>query len=127
MAQRRVLVFDGDCAFCSSIARWTAGRLPPGAGTIPWQFLDDPADVGLTREQVAEAAFWIDEDGRAWRGHEAAALALQEIGGAWRWIGRLMLVAPIDRLAAWAYEVIARNRHRLPGGTPACRLPHGSR
>lgn len=120
-APRRVLVFDGDCAFCSSIARWAERRLPEGAGTVPWQYVDDPADYGLTAEGIREAAYWIDDAGRAYRGHEAAAETLRQIGGAWRPVGRALELPVIRRLAAAAYEVISRNRHRLPGGTPACR------
>ena len=109
---RRVLVFDGDCRFCSSVARWVARRLPPGARTIPWQEIPDPSAVGLTRERIADAAWWIDGSCRPHRGHLAARGALREIGG-------------LDPVAAWAYDVIARNRHRLPGGTPACGVDAG--
>ena len=30
-------------------------------------------------------------------------------------------------LAAWVYSVVARNRHRLPGGTAQCRLPSAAK
>ncbi len=120
-APRRVLVFDGDCAFCSSIARWAARRLPEGAGTVPWQYVDDPGEYGLSAEEIREAAYWIDEHGRAHPGHEAAAETLRHIGGASRPVGRALELPLIRDVAAVAYEVISRNRYRLPGGTPACR------
>jgi predicted DCC family thiol-disulfide oxidoreductase YuxK len=31
----------------------------------------------------------------------------------------------VRKLAAAIYRVIANNRHRMPGGSPACALPHG--
>ncbi len=43
-------------------------------------------------------------------------------GGVWGLIGRLMLVPPVSWLAAAVYAVVARNRHRLPGATDACRV-----
>ena len=122
---RRVLVFDGDCRFCSSVARWVARRLPPGARTIPWQEIPDPSAVGLTRERIADAAWWIDGSGRPHRGHLAARGALREIGGLWRVVGESIGSPVLDPVAAWAYDVIARNRHRLPGGTPACGVDAG--
>ena len=121
-APRRVLVFDGDCAFCSSIARWAQRRLPKGAGTVPWQYVDDPSEYGLTTEEIREAAYWIDERGRAYRGHEAAAATLREIGGGWSVVAGAMELPGVRDLASIAYELISRNRHRLPGGTPTCRL-----
>ncbi|PXX54790.1 hypothetical protein DFR70_12384 [Nocardia tenerifensis] len=34
-----------------------------------------------------------------------------------------MLIPPINWLTAALYHLVAVNRHRLPGGTPACTLP----
>ncbi|MGH9170291.1 MAG: hypothetical protein ACRD0Z_05400, partial [Acidimicrobiales bacterium] len=39
--------------------------------------------------------------------------------------GRALSVPPLRWLAAAVYPVVARVRHRLPGGTPACRVPVG--
>jgi len=33
-----------------------------------------------------------------------------------------VVLAALRPLAGVVYRIIARNRHRLPGGTPACRL-----
>lgn len=90
---------------------------------MPWQYVDDPAEYGLSPEEIREAAYWVDAHGTAHRGHEAAVEVLREIGGAWRRVGDALGLPGIRRLAAAAYGVISRNRHRLPGGTPACRIP----
>jgi predicted DCC family thiol-disulfide oxidoreductase YuxK len=44
-------------------------------------------------------------------------------GGGWRLIGRLVLVPGVIRVARVAYRWIARNRHRMPGGSAACAVP----
>jgi predicted DCC family thiol-disulfide oxidoreductase YuxK len=116
-----VLVFDGDCAFCTGIARWLDERLPQGTGTIPWQWLADPSSYGLTRKALASAAYWIDSRGRPHRGHHAAARAMQAMGGGWSVLGQLIEVPPFSWVAWALYEIVARNRHRLPGPVPACR------
>ena len=44
------------------------------------------------------------------------------IGGLWRVAGHLLLVPPISWVAALVYALVARYRHKLPGGTVACRV-----
>jgi predicted DCC family thiol-disulfide oxidoreductase YuxK len=34
-----------------------------------------------------------------------------------------MRLPGLRQLSAWGYRMVARNRHRLPGGTPACEMP----
>jgi len=79
--------------------------------------------VGLTRKTIAEAVWWIDAHERPHRGHRAFAEAARAFGGVWWILGTLGGVRPLDRLGARVYAVIARNRFRLPGSTPACQVP----
>jgi predicted DCC family thiol-disulfide oxidoreductase YuxK len=72
---------------------------------------------------VATAAYWIDSAGGLHRGALAISEALRAAGGAWGMIGWLSSRPPLSWLARGVYSVVARNRHRLPGSTPACRLP----
>lgn len=119
-----LLVYDGDCRFCSTTAEWTATkwtrpRLPEA---VPWQQLGQSGmeRVGPTERDVTRAAWWVD-NGRPQGGHLALSQALIAAGDGWRWAGRLLRVPPVACLAALGYAVMARNRHRLPGGSPACR------
>ena len=116
--RRPVLVFDGDCAFCTSCARLLE-RIGPQAEIVAWQ-LADLDELGVTAEQAAEAVRWIEPDGTVRTGHEAIAAALSAAGRPWRIAGRAILLPVVSPLAAAGYRLIARNRHRLPGGTPAC-------
>jgi predicted DCC family thiol-disulfide oxidoreductase YuxK len=116
-----VLVFDGECGFCTGVARWVERRLPPGAGIIPAQRVDDPSAYGLTRDDLLSAAYWIDRRRRPHRGHLAAAAALRRMGGWWGVLGDVAELPPFSWVAWAAYEVVARNRQRLPGPTPECR------
>jgi predicted DCC family thiol-disulfide oxidoreductase YuxK len=113
-----VLVFDGDCGFCTSCARLLE-RIGPDAEVVAWQ-LADLDELGITAAQAAEAVRWIGADGTVRTGHEAIAATLSSAGRPWRIAGRAMELPGISPLAAAVYRVIARNRHRLPGGTPAC-------
>jgi len=55
-------------------------------------------------------------------GARAIARALIAAGGLWEILGRVLLFPPISWISALGYRIIARYRHFLPGGTPACKL-----
>ena len=119
------LVFDGDCAFCTSSVRWIKRWCRPAVRFVPWQQLDLEAH-GLTREQVTSAVQWLRPRTSAKPVPSgAAAIGRMLLRARWpfRPVGALMLVPPISWLAAGVYRLIANNRYRLPGGTPACAVP----
>lgn len=86
-----------------------------------WQ-ATDLAALGLTEADVTTAAYWIDDDGAAHRGHLGIAKALKTGSLPWSLAGRVMETPPMSWVAAGAYRLIAKNRYRLPGSTDACRL-----
>jgi predicted DCC family thiol-disulfide oxidoreductase YuxK len=119
------LVFDGDCAFCTSSVRWIERWCRPAVRFVPWQQLDLAAH-GLTEEQVTSAVQWLRP--RASAGpvpSGAAAIGRMLLRARWpfRPVGAVILVPPVSWLAAGVYRLIADNRSRLPGGTPACAVP----
>jgi predicted DCC family thiol-disulfide oxidoreductase YuxK len=119
------LVYDGDCAFCTSSVRWVT-RLRLGADVvIPWQHADLVA-LGLTQEQCEESMQLV-EPGRTSSGHAAAGRLLLRSQWWWRPVGLLLLTPPVSWLARGVYRWIADNRDRMPGGTPACALPQDQR
>lgn len=117
-----MLIFDGDCGFCTTSARWIEDRLPSETAVEPWQGLDIDA-YGLTEADVTTAAYWIDADGTAHRGHRAIELALKQAGMPWRAAGTLIGLPPFSWIAPIVYSLVAKYRYKLPGATDACRLP----
>jgi len=117
------LVYDADCGFCTRSARWIENHLPIGSAlkVSAWQEADLPA-LGLTPEDGMAAAWFVEAGSRRRRGHLAIAAALVAVGGVWRPVGRVIA----SRLMSWpatrVYAFVARNRHRMPGATPACRI-----
>ena len=117
-----LLVFDGDCAFCTTTVNRLEALLPLFPTATPWQWLD-LAELGLTRDDVARYA-WVVTSHHQYAGHLAfSALLRMQSAPAWRFLGHLIATPPISWLAAIGYQVIAKNRHHLPGGTPACAMP----
>lgn len=122
---RPVLVFDGDCGFCTTSARvverWVRRR-PGDFAVAPWQRLDLAA-FGLTADDCSAALQWVAPDGRVSSAEDAVARCLLA-GRLWaRPLGAAFLLPGINALAGIGYHLVARNRYRLPGGTPACALP----
>ena len=120
------LIFDGDCAFCTSSAHWLARRLHhpkgPNARLVPWQFTDLTA-LGTTAERAKREALWVATDGTIYGGAAGFAQWLKFRGGGYAVAGYVMDLPVVRTLAAAVYRVIAKNRHRMPGGSPACALP----
>ena len=120
---RPILIYDGDCAFCSRAAEWIAARWSGDPTAVPWQRLGPSglAEFGLSPADARRAAWWVDGRGRVFRGHAAIAKALGAGGRRDRIVGRLLLTPPVSWVARPGYWLVARFRYRLPGATDACR------
>lgn len=116
------LIFDGDCGFCTSTAKYVVRRSRVPVEAHPWQLID-VTRFGLTEAQTAARVYLILGDER-FGGHLAFAFLLF-IQPNWlvKAAGWVMTVPPACWLASLGYALVARFRHRLPGGTPACKLP----
>lgn len=122
-----VLIYDGDCAFCQRCVDLGARVLPDPVRCEPYQLVD-LGELGLTLEQVTTALWWVAAGHPARSGHRAvAALLRSQSPWWWRALGWVIDQPPVSFLAAWVYSVVARNRHRLPGGTAQCRLPSAAK
>ncbi|WP_081982976.1 thiol-disulfide oxidoreductase DCC family protein [Streptacidiphilus albus] len=129
-----VLLFDGDCAFCSSSVRFAERRLDADRWeAVPFQFADLDALAAFTGglvspERAEHEVLWITPTGRVYGGAQAAArLLLRTRRPLWSVLGALLTLPLLRQAAAGVYRVVAVNRHRMPGGTAACALPPAAR
>ncbi|QKJ25610.1 DUF393 domain-containing protein [Aquiluna borgnonia] len=115
-----VLVFDGDCSFCSSSARLFQ-KLTKGRVDIePYQFANLEV-LGLRAEDCERAVQFVSE-GQRFEGHLAIAQALKASKTGWAIAGYLLTLPVITSAAFVVYAWVSNNRHKLPGGTPACAV-----
>ena len=120
VALERTLIYDADCGFCTRSAKWLAKT---GKVNInPWQGIRDLGALGLTEEMVETAAYWADGGEVRSSAESAIARALIARGPGWGVAGRFILA--VRPVASPVYKLIAKNRHAMPGGTDACRLPN---
>jgi predicted DCC family thiol-disulfide oxidoreductase YuxK len=116
------LIFDGDCSFCTTTANYVAKHTKAPLEVVPWQFAE-LGKFGLTPEQTAKRVYLVD-DGALFAGHRAFARILR-LQPRWyfRFFGVLMTAPVLTWAFALGYSLVARYRHKLPGGTPACQMP----
>jgi predicted DCC family thiol-disulfide oxidoreductase YuxK len=119
---RALVVFDSDCGFCSAVMRHLERWVPFAADVIPWQTTDLSA-LGTTPERAQREILWVWPDGRIAGGARAFAAMLHSAGGIWSPAGAVLSAPPVCWVAGAIYRIVARNRHKLPGGSPACALP----
>ncbi|MBB6000551.1 thiol-disulfide oxidoreductase DCC family protein [Streptomonospora salina] len=114
-----VLIFDGDCGFCTGSVRLVCRFVEPRLRAVPWQTGDLPP---AARTRAREEVLLLDAAGtRLWGGIDAVAvLLLASRRPLWQPAGWLLRRAPLRAVGGAAYRWVARNRHRLPGGAPAC-------
>jgi predicted DCC family thiol-disulfide oxidoreductase YuxK len=133
---RPLVVFDGDCAFCTSGINRAMHWFPGSFDVVPYQ-RTDLAALGLTSAECRERLQWLTDPTKTnsagnRRTGAQAVTAILRVGGrqrggaggtAARIVGAIASIPPLSWLAAAAYWTVAANRSRLPGGTPACKLP----
>jgi len=124
MTQRPVLIFDGDCGFCTRTAN-AVKRLDTQQrfDVLPWQTRGLLAASGLNEQQVTEAAWYIDAEGRKHRGAGAINTALNALGGIYRIASWVYRVPGLKQVEDLIYKWVARNRYLMPGSTAACAIP----
>jgi predicted DCC family thiol-disulfide oxidoreductase YuxK len=119
--ERGLLIFDGDCGFCTTsarfVSRWVDRR--DRYEVQPWQELD-LAPLGVTEADCIEAAQFVRCDGSVVSGHRAIAAGLTHGAPLWRPLGHLLTLPGVSQLAARVYTWVADHRYALPGGTAAC-------
>ncbi len=118
---RSTLLYDADRGFCTKAAH-LAGRLPLDIHITSLQSVDLPS-LGVSPERALEEMPYVGADGSVCYGHRAVAAALGTGPFPFRLLGRAIVLPGIGRISERVYRWIARHRHQLPGGTPACVLP----
>ena len=129
MSKPTVFLYDGDCAFCSKCADFIDRRVDTPASVQPWQW-SDLEKLGVSVEQCDAAVQWVSPHGPTVAGPDAIARLLRSASGAaglWKALGVTLSLPPVRWMAWPVYRWVARNRHRMPGGTAACSLSQAQR
>jgi predicted DCC family thiol-disulfide oxidoreductase YuxK len=114
------LIFDGECGFCTR-SRNVLVRLDRRhrVSTVPFQGRGVPEGAGVSRDELARAVYWLDDDGSRCAGAEAVNVALSAALGT-AVPRRIYRVPGVRQLQDAVYRWVSDNRHRFPGTTPWC-------
>ncbi|QVQ49988.1 DUF393 domain-containing protein [Spiractinospora alimapuensis] len=122
-----VLLYDGDCGFCTRCVWFVVDRLPVRTTVRAWQDAD-LATMGVSVARARRAVLWVGPRGDVHSGAAAVGELLRHTRGrGWHALGFLLRAPVVRDVAELGYRLVAANRHRLPGATPACQLPRGER
>jgi predicted DCC family thiol-disulfide oxidoreductase YuxK len=120
-SQGSVLIFDGDCGFCTTVSNFAVKNTKLPVRAEAWQLVD-VTKYGVTKDQTAKRVYFI-HNGKTYAANQAVAklLALKN-NLFYKTLGYLLQIPPISWIAIPGYYLVAKFRHMLPGGTPACKL-----
>jgi predicted DCC family thiol-disulfide oxidoreductase YuxK len=117
--EKALLIYDGDCAFCNRSLQFGLKHLRWFPAYRAFQKLPGQA-FGLSRSDLEKSIWLIGEDAK-FSGHSAAAwILLQQKNPLHRALGAV--IHGLGPISALAYRWVAKNRHKLPGGTEACEV-----
>jgi len=108
---RLTLVYDGECGFCTRLARWVERHDRDGRVTArPNQEPGLIESLGMSRGEVDRASWAVESGGGRFEGAAGINRVLRELGGGWRLVGSLYLVPPIAWIEDRYYGRVARRR-----------------
>jgi predicted DCC family thiol-disulfide oxidoreductase YuxK len=108
-AERPVLVYDGDCGFCTYWARRWQQKAKDSFAIVPLQD-EEGRPGGLNTAELEEAVHLVEPDGTIRRGADAvfevmASLRLYRVG---RWA--YQKIPPFRWVSDWLYRWVANHR-----------------
>lgn len=119
LISQHTLIYDGDCAFCTLWVNRLSQWLPAFPATQISQQAPLEA-LGLTSTDVENYAWYITPT-HQYAGHLAASALLRaQPRMGLRVLGVIIALPPVSWIAGVVYSLVARFRHKLPGGTPSC-------
>ncbi|HIT74055.1 MAG TPA: DUF393 domain-containing protein [Candidatus Avipropionibacterium avicola] len=120
--ERPILLYDGDCGFCTTSATWIESRLGSSATVRPWR-PDDATRLGVSNEAADREIHFVTPKGSVLGGADAVLAWWRSGAAVWRILGQVLRAPMLIQLTRLGYRLVARNRHRLPGSTAACAIP----
>lgn len=121
MVQYPVLLFDGDCSFCTTSINLIKKYAKNSVHIIPYQKVN-LKEYGLDENYCERYIHFICQNKNKYTGAKAFSEFFRYCGFRGRVLGSVIRFFEIFKLSTLIYSIISKFRHKLPGGTPECKL-----
>ncbi len=118
---RAVLLYDGDCGFCTASAHFFDDRLHSPAQVRPWR-AEDALSHGVSPDEAETEIHFVTTSGSVLGGADAVLAWWRTSPGPWAIPAWILQLPGLVQLTRIGYRLIARHRHALPGATAACSV-----
>lgn len=121
--QHRIVLFDGECNFCSSSVQFIIKRDRKGY----FKFASLQSDVGIKLKRQYHAAENLDsivliDSDKIYYKSDAALRICRNLDGIWK-IFSVLIIIPRS-LRDILYDLIAKNRYKWFGKKEQCMIPN---
>jgi predicted DCC family thiol-disulfide oxidoreductase YuxK len=122
-----LLLYDGTCGFCADAVQFVL-RHDVRTRTLNFASLQGPMGTAIRDRHPelasADSMVWLESIGDATPlvRSDAALRVLRYLGGAWGAVAAVARIVP-GGIRDWAYDLVARHRHRLSAGGATCVIP----
>jgi predicted DCC family thiol-disulfide oxidoreductase YuxK len=122
-----LLLYDGTCGFCAQSVQFVLRHESPTRRALRFASLQSPtgAEIRVRHPQLnaIDSVIWYEPATDVVLVRSAAVLqVLRYLGGIWSVLAGVGAVVP-RALRDFVYDFVARHRHRLVRGAPACVVP----
>jgi predicted DCC family thiol-disulfide oxidoreductase YuxK len=118
---QRIIFFDGDCNLCDSTVT-SLFNIDKKHDFFFASLQSETAKNLLKSPDESPDSIVYYENGKSYFRSVAVIKILIQLGGSYRILGRFLSRVPRGMLDFF-YKIIAKNRYRLFGKRPACRIP----
>ena len=112
---RGTILYDGQCGICQAFIQFLMKKDDGDKfDSIPYQMADlYKISPGITEKMASKTIYFIDSEGRRFRGAKSVCEMLKRLPGLLGFLGSVMAFGPLSMALEPFYRIFASNRHHI--------------